>query len=147
MDNAEHANVKLEAAGSSDYVSRHFHRVTVTVPTPGAPDAPLVTSARVRDWEDARRLANEAYRARGDYAAQVRVLVDHVAEGVAADMARRGWDDGGEYARHTATNDVFGLCPDGCCGGPEEMIESTRDDDPTVIRARFYRAFSREVAA
>ena len=143
-----HANVTLTPAGADDYVSRHFHRVAITVPVPGGSDEyPLHVSANVRDWNDARQLANDCYRLRDDYAAQARAIVDHLTAVTAASLAAKGWDDGGEYARHMAANDAFGLCSDGCCGGPEEAIMSTRDDDPTVIRARFYRDFSRRAVA
>lgn len=132
-----HANITLDETSSG------WHTVTVTVPTPG--DA-LTARARFTDRDDARRVANDAYRARGDFAGQVRVLVDAATEQAADSLREYGQNDA-EYAAYMGANDVFGLCPDGCCGGPEEAIMSTNPADPTVQRAEFYREFRRLVTA
>lgn len=104
--------------------------------------------AGVTQEEDARRLANIAHKA------MKRATTDPVATGAAAILAHQATDLATQMAReygrafdvwlpeatNIVTNTLLGLCPDGCCGGPECMEDADEIAAWKTWRTRLHEA-------
>lgn len=89
------------------------------------------------DQAKAKAFANIAFKAHrhaevDPVAAAAAAVYEHKAQAMAAAMAAEYGRDPAtwiEEARNATVNGALGLCPDGCCGGPECM------EDPEEVKA------------